>query len=93
MKSIYVVFEEEEFKMLKKVKKKLSWHDFIMLATKRAPKPTTDGGIEPKPEEDNDFLNFNEAMEIIKELDPKYDTNGRSGAEIRKHAIEIRGVQ
>jgi len=37
MKSIYVVFETEEYEKLKKVKGELSWHDFILsLANKKA---------------------------------------------------------
>jgi hypothetical protein len=30
MKRIYVVFEDDEFKSLKKAKGKASWHDFIV---------------------------------------------------------------
>lgn len=30
MRSITVVFEDEEFKKLKQAKKEKSWHDFIM---------------------------------------------------------------
>jgi len=118
MKSIYVVFEDEEFKTLKKAKKKLSWHDFVMLAVKRNPKPsgvawldeseeglkrteltqkdfdehgkpTTDGDIEPELEKDSDFLNFNRAMEIIKELDSEFDFKGKTGPELSRHAIEL----
>lgn len=30
MKSIYVVFEDEEMEDLKRIKEKKSWHDFIL---------------------------------------------------------------
>jgi len=30
MKNINVMFEDSEYRDLKRVKKKLSWHDFIM---------------------------------------------------------------
>jgi hypothetical protein len=30
MKSILVTFEDREHRMLKKAKKKMSWHDFIL---------------------------------------------------------------
>ena len=33
MRSITVVFDDPEFEALKKVKKDLSWHDFIMKLT------------------------------------------------------------
>jgi hypothetical protein len=33
MKSIYEKFTDKEFEELKEVKKKRSWHDFIMLLT------------------------------------------------------------
>lgn len=35
MKSITVYFEDSEFEKLKKIKNTMSWHDFIMLATKK----------------------------------------------------------
>ena len=89
MKTINVTFEEEEFKMLKKIKKKRSWHDFVMLLTKRKLKPATEGDIEPESEVEGDFLGFNEAMEIIKELDPDYDSEGKTGLEVSKYAIEL----
>jgi len=30
MKSIYITFEDKEFKELSKIKGDLSWHDFIL---------------------------------------------------------------
>ena len=96
MKTINVTFEEEEFKMLKKIKKKRSWHDFVMLLTKRKLKPTTDKDIEPELEIESDLLNINEVMEEIKELDPEYDIKYKSGffkklsgLELNKYAIEL----
>ncbi|KKM93832.1 hypothetical protein LCGC14_1204450 [marine sediment metagenome] len=35
MKQIYVHFEDNEFEDLKILKKKRSWHDFIMLLTRK----------------------------------------------------------
>ncbi|GAH72853.1 unnamed protein product [marine sediment metagenome] len=89
MKSIYVVFEEEEFKMLKKAKKKLSWHDFVMLLTKRELKPKTDESAEPELEVGEAFLNYNEAREIIRRLDSEYDFKDKKGVEISKYAMAL----
>ena len=89
MKRIYIVFEEEEFKMLKKAKKKLTWHDFVMLLTKRKLKPTTEGDIEPELEVETELMDDFEAGEIIKKLDKHYDSYGKSMKEIREHANEL----
>ena len=35
MKSIYVTFEDREFNALKKVKKDMTWHNFILILTKK----------------------------------------------------------
>ena len=35
MKSITVYFEDSEFEDLKNIKLEMTWHDFIMLATKK----------------------------------------------------------
>ncbi|MBU0958220.1 MAG: hypothetical protein KKF56_05420 [Nanoarchaeota archaeon] len=36
MKTINETFEDKEFTLMKKMKKKLSWHDFIILLTQHA---------------------------------------------------------
>ena len=39
----------------------------------------------------NDFMNLNDAGQIIRDLDPQYDFKGKSGDQIREHAKRLRG--
>jgi predicted CopG family antitoxin len=38
MKSLYIVFEDEEFEKLKKAKGELSWHDFVLSLVEKVKK-------------------------------------------------------
>lgn len=39
----------------------------------------------------SDFMSFNDASEIIKDLDPSYNFNGKKGDDIIEYAKKLRG--
>jgi len=88
MKSIYIVFEDKEFEALLKFKKKYTWHDFIMLLTKGTRKSTIEKDVEPELEEEP--MDFNGAVAIIREVEPEFDFSSKSGNEIREYAIKLK---
>jgi len=46
MKELRLTFEDEEFKIMKKIKNGLSWHDFIILLTTHAKESIKKGDLE-----------------------------------------------
>lgn len=89
MKRIYIFFEDEEFEELKRVKKKLSWHDFIMSIIKMEYKLNENNDVQMKLENEIS-MNLTEAAEIIRGLEPEYDFTGIPTAEIVEYATKLR---
>ena len=90
MRSITIYFEDKEFEALLKIKKKYTWHDFIMLLTKGTRKSTIEENMESEPELGEEPMDWNEVADIIREIEPEYVFEGKSGDEVREYAIKLK---